>query len=333
MSVSAPTTSRIDWLLFVLLGFLWGSSYLFIKIGVEAGLAPLTLVMFRLAIGATLLTGVVIYSRASLPRGSRAYAHLFVLGFFGIALPFSLITWAEGSVDSSLAAVLTAWSPLLVIPLAAAVVPDERLTARNVTGVVVGLVGVAVVVGFDPATINHGSLGAELALIGAASSYAIASVYARRFVRGYPPMIPALFEVATALLVVGVMAFIVEQPLVTPASADAVLAITWLGLFGSGFAFLIFFRLIDRWGAGRTSMVSYLLPLWGIALGALVLGESISSGLVLGTALVIGGIALVNIRRAALASSADGLRDRLPARFGGRPMAETVAPDSSASPR
>ena len=101
-SAGGESRSAADWLVFGLLGFLWGSSYLFIKIGVNAGLEPFTLVMFRLLIGSALLWSVVLVAREQLPRERRFYAHISVVGFFGIALPFLLITFAEGTVDSAL---------------------------------------------------------------------------------------------------------------------------------------------------------------------------------------------------------------------------------------
>jgi drug/metabolite transporter (DMT)-like permease len=309
-STTASSRSAVDWLVFGLLGFMWGSSYLFIKIGVNAGLHPFTLVMFRLLIGSALLWTVVLVAREKLPREPRFYAHISVVGFFGIALPFVLITFAEGSVDSALAAVLTAPVPLFVIPFAALLLPDEGLTANKVVGVLIGLIGVAVLVGFDPAQLGTSDFFAEILLVGAAISYAIGGVYARRFVVGYRPMIPALFEVFTALLMVGVLAFVLERPLDGPFTPEALVAVTWLGLVGSGLAFLAFFRLLGRWGAARTSLVAYLLPVWGIILGALVLHEEIPPALITGTALIIGGIALVNYKRESLANAVNALRVR-----------------------
>jgi drug/metabolite transporter (DMT)-like permease len=290
--------SRIDWLLFVLLGFFWGSSYLFIKIGVDAGLESFTLVMLRLLIGVALLGVVVAAAREPLPRGRRIYFHLAVLGVFSVALPFVLITWAERSVDSALAATLTAPVPIFVVPIAALLLHDERISLNKIIGVAIGLIGVAILVGFDPGSVARADLWAELALIGAAFSYALGGVYARRNVRGYRPMIPAVFQVFFALVMVTILAFLFERPLEADLTGDALLAVVWLGLFGSGMAYLLFFRLLGRWGATRTSLVAYLLPVFGIALGAAVLAEPIHAGLLLGTALVVGGIALVNSGRA-----------------------------------
>jgi drug/metabolite transporter (DMT)-like permease len=288
---------RFDWLLFVLLGFFWGSSYLFIKIGVDAGLPPLTLVALRLLFGFLLLAAVVAAARERLPRRARTYAHLAVIAVLSVALPFGLITWAEQSVDSTLAAVINGAIPLVVIVIAALVLPDERITVPRVAGLLVGIIGVAILVGFDPAVLSGTGALPALALLGSTVSYAAGGVYARRFLSGLRPMIAALFEVAFALVIVGVLATLVDGPIALPSRADALFAVVWLGLLGSGLAFLVFFRLLGRWGATRTSLVAYLIPVVGLVLGAVVLREPIDARLVAGTALVVGGIGLVNARR------------------------------------
>ena len=316
MTSSRPVaSSRVDWLLFILLGFLWGSSYLFIKIGVDAGLQPFTLVTLRLLVGFALLAVVVVAAREQLPRSPRTYAHLVVMAAFSVAIPFSLITWAEQSVDSTLASVLNGSVPLFVIVIAAVFLRDEPISINRLAGLLLGFLGVAILVGFDPADLVGGDLAAKLALIGSSLSYAIGGVYARRMVHGLRPMIPAVFQVGFALVMVGVLALIFERPLNVPLRPDAILAVIWLGLLGSGAAYLVFFRLLGRWGATRTSMVAYLLPVFGIVLGAVVLSEEIDAGLLVGTALVIAGIALVN------------------ARWGSRPLFGQRARDAAAKPQ
>jgi drug/metabolite transporter (DMT)-like permease len=157
-------------------------------------------------------------------------------------------------------------------------------------------VGVAILVGFDPGVVAGTDVVPALALVGSSISYALGAVYARRYAHGLRPMIPAVFQVGFALLITGGMALLFERPLEIPARFDAVLAVVWLGLLGSGTAYLVFFRLLGRWGATRTSLVAYLLPVFGIVLGAAVLHEPVDARTLLGTALVIGGIALVNAR-------------------------------------
>jgi drug/metabolite transporter (DMT)-like permease len=289
-------SSRTNWLLFLLLGFLWGSSYIFIKIGVEAGLTPFVLVSIRLLIGLAVLAAVVAAHREPLPRSPKMYGHLAVLGAFSVAIPFFLITWAERHVESTIAATITSAVPLFVIAIAAFALRDEPITANKLVGVGVGIVGVAILVGFDPAALAGGSLAAELALVGATASYAIGGVYARRMVHSLRPMIPALFQVFFAFLMSTALAFVFERPLEAPITLETGFAVLWLGALGSGIAYLVFYRLLGAWGATRTSMVAYLLPIVGIALGALVLDEAVDARLIIGTALIIGGIFVVNSR-------------------------------------
>jgi drug/metabolite transporter (DMT)-like permease len=294
--MTAARSSRLDWFLFVLLGFFWGSSYLFIKIGVDAGLPPFMLITLRLLIGFLLLATVVAIAREPLPRDPRTYGHLIVMGAVNIAIPFSLITWAELTVDSALAAILTAPVPLFVIVIAAIFLHDERITINRLAGLAVGFVGVVILVGFDPAALAAGNLAGEIALIGATLSYACGAVYARRNIHGLRPMIPAVFQVGFALVMVATLTLVFERPFEVTIKPEAWFAVVWLGLLGSGLAYLLFFRTLGRWGATRTSMVAYLLPVFGITLGALVLSEPVDARLLIGTGLVIGGVALVNSR-------------------------------------
>jgi drug/metabolite transporter (DMT)-like permease len=294
----ATHSSRLDWLVFILLGFFWGSSYLFIKIGVENGLEPFTLIMFRLLIGFVLLSTVVAIAREPLPREPRMYGHLLVMGAINIAIPFSLITFAENipSIDSSLASVINSAVPLFVIVIAAVFLAGEAITVNRLVGLITGFVGVAILVGLDVADLGSASAVGELALIGATISYAFGNVYAKKYVHGLRPMIPAVMQVFFGLLITGTLAFATEHPLSVAWTPQALLAIVWLGLLGSGLAYLAYFRTLQRWGATRTSLVAYLLPIWGIGLGALVLQEPITPNVIVGAALIIGGIALVNSR-------------------------------------
>jgi len=288
--------SRIDWLVFLALGFLWGSSYLFIKIGVDHGLQPFTLIMFRLGIGFVLLASVVAYFREPLPRDPRMYGHLFVMGVINIAIPFTLITFAEQAVSSSLASVINSAVPLFVIVIAALFLRGEQITVNRLVGLAVGFVGVAILVGLDVTNLGSADTLGELALVGATISYAIGGVYSKAHVHGLRPMIPAVFQVFFGLVVISVLAFLTEHPFAVVPAPEALFAVVWLGLLGSGLAYLGYFRILQNWGATRASMVAYLLPIYGIALGALVLQEPIAPSTLLGTALVIGGIALVNSR-------------------------------------
>jgi drug/metabolite transporter (DMT)-like permease len=283
------------WLLFLVLGFLWGSSYLWIKIGLENGLPPLTLIAGRLTLGALFLATVVGIARQELPRSARMYGHLLVMAIVNIVVPFILITVGEQSIDSALASIINATVPLAVIVLAPLFLPDERITLARVAGLALGFAGVILLVAPDLVNLSSSDLTGELMMVGSSIAYAIGNVYARRNVHGLRPMIPALFQVSFAAAIIVPLALVVDRPFerVHP-TPEAFLAVAWLGILGSGFAYLCYFTILQRWGATRTSMVAYLLPVVGIALGALVLAEAITLNRVGGTLLVIAGIALVN---------------------------------------
>jgi drug/metabolite transporter (DMT)-like permease len=288
----ADRASRTLWLFFLALGFMWGSSYLFIKLAVD-DFGTFTLVALRLAVGAVLLWAVVLATKQELPREPRIYGHLFVMGLVNIVIPFALITWAEQSVDSSLAAILTAPVPLFAIVIAPFFLHDEPIRVNGVVGLLVGFVGVVILTSRDLA-IGDSDLAGEIALLGAAFSYAIGAVYARRNMRGVPPLIPAVFQVSFALLVSGVIALLAERPWEAKPDLEAIFSILWLGIVGSGLAYLVVFRLFAAWGATRTTMVAYEIPVVGILLGYFVLAEPVDIRLLIGTALVVGGVALVN---------------------------------------
>jgi drug/metabolite transporter (DMT)-like permease len=287
--------TRAVWLIFLALGFMWGSSYLFIKLAVDS-FGTFTLITLRLLIGAAFLWVVLRASKTPLPRNRRTYGHLLVMATINIAIPFSLITWAEQSVDSALAAVINATVPLFVLVIAPMFLPDEPIRVNGIIGLMIGFIGVVLIVSPGLTAADGDPLG-ELALLGSSFTYAIGNVYNRRNVRGLPPLIPAVFQVTFGLLIVGTLAIVLEQPWATATpDAEAWFSVIWLGIFGSGLAYLAYFRLLGRWGATRTSLVAYLLPVFGIILGFLVLQEPIDATLIAGTALIIGGVALVNGR-------------------------------------
>jgi len=291
-----PRSSRLDWGLFLALGLMWGTSYLFIKIGVET-LPTFTLVAVRLGIGLVFLAAVVAIARERLPRDPKIYGHLLVMSVVNVALPFALITSAEQSVDSAVAAILNGGVPLFTIVIAALFLHDEPITVNRIFGLLIGYAGVILLVGrgFGSGG-GEGAISGELALLGSTASYGLGAVYARRNVRGLRPMIPALFQVLFAFVITGVIALLIERPFDVVWTGRSIFAVLWLGLLGSGLAYLCFFRLLQSWGATRTTMVAYLLPIVGIVAGALVLNEVVDAGVLIGTALVIGGVALVNSR-------------------------------------
>jgi drug/metabolite transporter (DMT)-like permease len=233
-----------------------------------------------------------------LPRDPRILRHLVVMSVLNIVVPFFLITWGEQTVDSSLASIINAAVPLPTIILAALFLQDEPITVNRLVGLVVGFGGVILLTGHGLAGLGGGEIAGEIALVLSTISYGMGAVYARRNVRGLRPMTAAICQVGFALLITTGLAFTFEDPIARVAAIDgrALFAVVWLGLIGSGLAYLAFFRTLSRWGATRTTMVAYLLPIWGIVLGVIVLGERVDATVLAGTALIMGGVALVNSR-------------------------------------
>ncbi len=291
--IARPT--RADWAALIALALMWGTSYAFIKLGVQT-LPTFTLIATRLLIGLFVLAAVVLIARERLPRNPRIYMHLVVMALVNIVIPFTLITTAERSVASAIAAIINGAVPLVVILLAALVLRDEPITLGRLIGLLVGYAGVIVIVSPGLANSTGSEISGELALVGSTISYGIGAVYSRRNMRGLRPMIPALFQVAFAFVIVSVLALVNENPLGVAWNGDALLAVVWLGVFGSGAAYLLNFRLLARIGATRTSILAYFLPVVGIISGAIMFGEHVDQLVLFGTAMVLAGIALVNGR-------------------------------------
>ena len=312
--------SWVDWLTFVALGLMWGSSFLFIKIGVET-LTPFTLVAGRIAIGAVVLLVIVVATREVLPRQRAVYGHIAVVAMLGMVIPFSLITWGERTIDSALAAILNATVPLFVIVLAAIALRDEPITVNRLVGLLIGFAGVVLLMSPDLAAGSRADVGGQLALIASSVSYAAGNVYARRFVRNVRPLSIAFLELSFAFVAALALVFIFERPFELAVDGTSLLAVGWLGVLGSGLAFVAFFRLLSRWGSTRSSLVAYVLPVVGIVLGAVFLHENVGAVVLVGTGLVIGGIALTNagfgqrrlLGRAPVAEEADGVDRPVPA--------------------
>jgi drug/metabolite transporter (DMT)-like permease len=310
------------WLVFVALSVVWGTSFLFIKIGLDEGLPPFWLVTYRLWIAVLVLLGFARLTGARLPHDRAGLLTVAFLGLINVAIPFALITWGEQYIPSALASILNGLVPLFTIIIAALVLADEPITLNRLAGLLIGFVGAVLLLahGFDAGASSPGqsadpalALAGELAIVLAAIAYAASAVYIRRRISGRPliaerdgsrrPMRPveiAIPQNVAAALLISVLALTVEHPdgglVVLPASASAWFAVAWLGALGSALAYILYFRLLGAWGATRSTLVTYAMPVVGVIAGVLVLGETIEPREVLGMLLIIAGIALVNAR-------------------------------------
>ncbi len=282
-----------EWGAFWLLGLLWGSSFLWIKIAV-AEMPPFAVAAFRLAFGLAGLLVVVAVQKQSLPRDLRRLRLYLVAGALQSAVPFALIAWGETRIESGLAAILNGTTPLFTILIAHLWLADERITPSRMLGLSVGFAGVIVLGSRDigPGGLQ-GTAWGQVALLAASLSYAAAATFARRYLRGEPPLVQATMVVliGDGLLWASVAA--TEHPLHVSGAPILWIALAWLGLLGSCMAYLLYFYLINAWGATRTSLVAYVFPVVGLVLGLVFLGERLTWHLALGSLLILAGIAVV----------------------------------------
>jgi drug/metabolite transporter (DMT)-like permease len=276
----------------LLLGAIWGSSFLFIKVA-DRSFAPFDIAGGRIALAAVTLTLVLAATGGHLPRGRARWAHLAVAGLFMNALPFTLIAWAEVRISSIAAGILNATTPLFTLPIAFALVPAERLTRARVTGLLIGFLGVIVVLGTWHG-LPSGELAGYLASLTGALCYGIGLPYTRRFVTTDE-------ESVTALAAGQLICATVEMAVISPAfvrvphhvSGESLVSVLALGIMCTGIAYLLSYSIVRAAGATSTSLVTFLLPIFSTIFGAVVLSEALTWYEPVGALIVLAGVALV----------------------------------------
>jgi drug/metabolite transporter (DMT)-like permease len=279
----------------VLLALLWGSNFLLIKVSLR-GFSPAQLLLVRLALGALVLMAAVLASRVQLPRTLVTWGHLGVAAITANVIPYFLFGWAEERVDSSIAGVFNASTPLFTFVIALATRTESRAGLQRVAGLVVGFLGAAVVLApWRAATPSH--TAGQLACLLASASYGVSYVYMRRFLatRGFSALALATSQLTAATVLTAAAAPFVAAAPVRLESAAVVSLIT-LGLLGTGVAYILNYRLIADEGATAASTVTYLLPVVAVVMGAVVLNEPATWTLLLGTVLILLGVAMAEGR-------------------------------------
>lgn len=292
-----------EWGAFVLLGLIWGSSFLWIKIAVE-DVGPLVLASIRVLFGLIGLLVVLRLTGNSFPRERRIIGLYFILSIFQTALPFALISWSETRIASSLASILNGTVPLFTILVAHFWLHDEKITISRIAGLIIGFLGVVTLVSrdFGPEGLSGNLLG-QLAMLGASVSYSIGITFTRKFLRGQQPVVQSTMTLLFADMLLWLNAFSFEQPIILPHRAITWFALLWLGLLGTCIAYLLYFFLINSWGATRASVVTYVFPVVGLILGLIFLKETVDWRLGVGSLLVVAGIVVINLKRQATQAS------------------------------
>jgi drug/metabolite transporter (DMT)-like permease len=265
---------------------------MWIKIAVQE-VGPITLVAFRVLFGLFFGIVVIFIQRVSLPRNFRVWSPLLVLGLINVAIPFFLISWGEQSIDSAVASILDATVPLFTILIAHYLLHDDKMTWPKVLGLLIGFAGVIVLMSKDIGA-SLGSVLGQLAVVLASVFYAVSAVFARRTTEDTPGILRSAGPLVSATVVMWLATFFVESPVEIPHLGITWIALLFLGILGSGLAFVMLYYLIHEIGPTRTSMVTYLFPLGGVLLGVAFLNEELSWQLLIGAALIVVSLAVAN---------------------------------------
>lgn len=294
MTDQKALTSRA-WAELLMLSLLWGGSFLSIRLALDE-LGVFTAVAHRVGWAAVLLWAYVALRGLGVPRRPRLWAGFLVMGLLNNVLPFSLMAWGQLHIESGLTSILNATTAIFGVVVAAAVFPDERLTARRMLGVALGFLGVATAIGLENLlSFDLRSLG-QLAVIGGTFSYALAGAWARRMLSGLPPQVAAAGMLTGASLVMLPLAWAMEGPFRLNLAPVTWGAVAYYTVAATALAYLLYYRVLAMAGAGNLLLVTLLIPPVAIVLGALVLGEALSPRAYAGFALLALGLVIVDGR-------------------------------------
>ena len=305
---------RSDWAALFALTLMWGTAFMFNALALRS-FPPAVLVAARITIGVVCLFAALKLAGLRLPAFGVRWLPIALMAILGTVLPFRLTAWAQQHIDSAVTGVLMAVMPLFVMVLAHVFVPGSRLTAARVVGFAVGFAGVVLVIGPETLTGLQGNMAllGSLAVLGAALSYSLNTIVARR-ARASEPFTLA----AATMIVAGFMSMpgAVEQlpTIEVPPDIVAICALGFLGLLSTGLATLLYFHLIQGPGPTFVSLVNYVVPAWAVIAGAAILGESLSPLVYVGLFLILASIAISELGPRMLAGLQPVRRRSLPSR-------------------
>lgn len=287
-------TPLIRVLLLVAMAAAWGPSFMFIKIAV-AEIPPMTLAGFRLGLAAVLLYVILRFQGRRLPRDGRAWWHLFVTAFFHMSVPFALFSYGEQYIDSALASIINGTLPLWTVVAAHFFIPTDRITVPKAIGAGIGFVGLLFLLGPSLFGGLSGSTIGVLVIVVAVLMYAVAFILEAMWLKGKEPLVVPSAQLIAATVMLLPVALFFEQPwqLPTP-SFTAIGSLLFLAIIGTAIAFVLFYALLDRAEPSYVSMSIYMVPIFGVLFGVLILDETLHWYTLVGFGLILIGVAFVN---------------------------------------
>ena len=285
-----------DWAQLLLLSLLWGASFFLIAISVTA-LPVLSVVAIRLIVASAVLWLIVVATGRRAPSAPGVWGAFLIMGILNNAIPFGLIVWGQTSVPSGVASILNATTPLWTVIVSGVLLADEGFSTRKLAGVLLGLGGVAVMIGLDTLSGLGHAIWAQVAILGAALSYAFANVFGRRFRRmSLDPVVTAAGMVTCSAALLLPLTLSVDGWPGSEVPGRVWLAVTALGIISTGLAYVLYFRVLARAGATNISLVTFLVPVSAIMLGWLFLDETLGLAHLLGIVLIGMGLVLIDGR-------------------------------------
>src|SRR4051794_12804428 len=295
MTITSPhhSSHAVELALLALLATLWGASYTFIKLGV-ATIPPLTLIAARTMIAGILLLAIMRWRGIVLPGDAATWWRFLFQACLNSVIPFTLIAWAERSLDAGLATILNSTVPVFAFLLTFAITRHEPVTARKLFGVLTGLAGICLIVGVQALGGLGEQLVAQIAIVAATICYAGAAIFSRGF-EGLDPMAPAAGSMLCGAAILVPLSLVIDRPWTLAPSASSMLALLSLAVFSTALAFVIYFRLIQTLGSVGTTAQAYLRVPIGVAIGVLFLRETLTSTAWVGLGCVVIGVAAMTI--------------------------------------
>ena len=286
----APAKSNIttELLLLLALATCWGASYTFIRVGV-ATIPPITLIAARTLIAGLVLLAIIRWRGLNLPREAATWKRFLIQSCLNSAIPFTLIAWAEQTVDAGLATILNSTTPIFAFLIAAFLLRSEPLTGRKLFGVIAGMAGICLIIGLDALHGMGRQLLPQLSVVAASICYACAALFGRNF-KGLDPMMPAAGSLLCGAALLIPASLIVEHPWQNAPSTASILALLGLSVVSTALAFSIYFRLIQTLGSVGTTAQAYLRVPIGVGIGVIFLGEPLSPTAAIGLVCVVAGV-------------------------------------------
>lgn len=284
-----------EWALLIALSAIWGGSYYFFAVIIKE-LPVFTTVFFRVFLATVALWIYIVATRQKLPDLSAIWHNFFLMGLTNNVIPFSLIIWGEQKVAPGLAAVLNATTPFFAVIVAHLTTNNEKLTWNRWAGALVGLVGVGALVGYDAIKNLGTDLSYQLAIVLASVSYSVSTIFGRR-ISSVPPVVTAASQTAASSLMMLPLMLIIDRPTsLNWPSHLALFSLIALALLCTACAYIIFFNIVKRAGMTNVTLVTFLVPISAMFLGALLLNEHISLRHILGMLVIGAGLALIDGR-------------------------------------